>query len=56
VKFNERFAFQLRAEFLNAFNYTNFSSVDIGLNDPSFGQVTGTHLPRNVQLGGKITF
>lgn len=56
VKFNERFAFQLRAEFFNAFNHTKFTSVDTGLNDPRFGQITGTHLPRNVELGGKITF
>jgi hypothetical protein len=30
VKFNERFAFQLRAEFFNAFNHTNFGSVETG--------------------------
>src|ERR1700722_2665384 len=27
-----------------------------GLNNSSFGQVMGTHVPRDVQLGGKITF
>jgi hypothetical protein len=32
------------------------TNLDSGLNNSSFGQVMGTHVPRNVQLGGKITF
>ncbi len=56
VQLGERFRFQFRGEFFNAFNHTNFAGVDTGFNDPNFGQVTSTHLPRNVQLGAKLYF
>ena len=56
VQLGERFRFQFRGEFFNAFNHTNFLKIDTGLNDPNFGQVTSTHLPRNIQLGGKLYF
>jgi hypothetical protein len=56
VDFLERYKFQFRGEFFNAFNHTNFAGVDTGLNDGSFGQVTSTHNPRNVQLGAKLYF
>ncbi len=56
LRLDERFRFQLRGEFFNAFNHTNFSTVDTGINDPGYGTVTGTHLPRNLQLGGKLYF
>lgn len=56
IKFGERVSLQFRGEFFNVFNHTNFSSVDTNINDASFGQVTGTHLPRNIQLGLKLYF
>ena len=56
IQITERFRFQFRGEFFNAFNHTNFSGVDTGLNDGNFGQVTTTHLPRNIQLGAKLYF
>jgi Carboxypeptidase regulatory-like domain/TonB-dependent Receptor Plug Domain len=56
LQITERFRFQLRGEFFNAFNHTNFSGVDTGLNDASFGQVTSTHLPRRIQIGAKLYF
>ncbi len=56
IKFEGRFMLQLRGEFFNAFNHTNFSQVDTGVNDPSYGQLIGTHLPRNIQLAGKLYF
>ena len=56
IQMGERFHFQFRGEFFNAFNHTNFAGVDTGLNDKNFGQVTSTHLPRNVQLGAKLYF
>jgi hypothetical protein len=56
VEFLERYRFQFRGEFFNAFNHTNYSGVDTGLNDGSFGQVVSTHNPRNVQLGAKLNF
>ncbi len=56
VRFSERYRFQFRGEFFNAFNHTNFSNIDTLLGDGQFGQVTATHNPRNVQLGGKLYF
>jgi hypothetical protein len=56
VTFGHRFSFQFRGEFFNAFNHANFTGVDTGINDPSYGQLTGTHLPRNIQLGSKLYF
>jgi hypothetical protein len=63
VRFLERFNFQLRGEFFNAFNHESFSTVDSALADSTlyggngaFGQVTAGHSPRRIQLGGKISF
>ena len=56
VQITERFRFQFRGEFFNAFNHTNFSTVETGLNNPNYGQVTDTHLPRRIQLGAKLYF
>jgi hypothetical protein len=56
VNFGERFRFQLRGEFFNAFNHTNFSAVGTNSDQSSFGQVTSTHDPRQIQLGGKLYF
>lgn len=56
VAFLTRYKFQFRGEFFNAFNHTNFATVDTGLNDANFGQVTSTHLPRRIQLGAKLYF
>jgi hypothetical protein len=54
--FGERYSFQFRGEFFNAFNHTNFAGVDTGIDDASFGQVTTAHNPREVQLGAKLYF
>ena len=62
TKLAERLSFQLRGEFFNAFNHESFSSVDSSLSDSSFyggsgfGQVTGGHSPRRIQIGGKLIF
>jgi Carboxypeptidase regulatory-like domain/TonB-dependent Receptor Plug Domain len=63
VKISERFRFQFRGEFFNAFNHTNFgepslSGAGLGTNVDSsnFGQVTTAHDPREIQLGGKLNF
>ena len=54
--FHDRYNFQLRAEFFNAFNHESFSSVDSSLADSSFSQVVGGHSPRRIQLGAKFNF
>jgi Carboxypeptidase regulatory-like domain/TonB-dependent Receptor Plug Domain len=66
IPIGERFRLQFRGEFFNAFNHTNFggsaanpafpAGVDTNINDASFGQVIGTHLPRRIQLGAKLYF
>ncbi len=62
VRFLERYSFQLRGEFFNAFNHESFSSVDSSLADSSyyggsgFGTVTGGHDPRRIQIGAKLYF
>lgn len=53
---SERFRLQFRAEFFNAFNHANFNSVDNDVDDASFGALTNTHLPRNIQLALKLYF
>src|SRR5579864_5120247 len=53
-KFAERVGLQLRLETFNTFNHGNPSGLDTNVGDGAFGQVTGWHDPRNVQLGAKI--
>jgi len=67
ITFRERYNFQLRGEFFNAFNHesfgnpgsissSNFDGVDASLDDSSFGQVVSGHSPRRIQLGAKFNF
>jgi hypothetical protein len=53
----ERIKAQLRAEFINALNHTQFSNPNTTPTSASFGTITGTsQLPRTMQLGLKILF
>jgi hypothetical protein len=53
----ERVKFQLRGEFLNAFNHPQFGDPNTDPTSSNFGKVTGqNNLPRNVQIGAKIVF
>jgi len=52
----ERFNFQLRCDFFNAFNRPNLNSVDGNLPDGTFGKATGQFNPRWIQLGANISF
>lgn len=65
LKFAERYNFQLRGEFFNAFNHESFSSVDTSMGDAratsngitsGFGTVTGGHSPRRIQIAAKFSF
>jgi hypothetical protein len=54
---SERFKAQLRGEFINALNHTQFSNPNTSPTSATFGTITGTsQLPRTVQLGLKILF
>jgi hypothetical protein len=56
LKLGEHVKFQLRGEYFNAFNHTNFSGVDSSINDTKFGQVISAHVPRRIQIGAKLNF
>jgi hypothetical protein len=47
---------QLRFEFFNIFNHTNWTNVDSTLGSPTIGMVEGARDPRIIQLGGKFSF
>lgn len=53
----EKFKFQVRGEFLNAFNHPQFGDPNTDPNSSNFGKVTSqSNLPRNVQIGLKLIF
>lgn len=47
---------QIRGEFFNLFNHTNFGNPNSGIPSPSFGLVTTSYFPREIQLAAKIIF
>jgi len=47
---------ELRFEFFNVFNHTEFNNIDQNSGDANFGQVTTAYDPRTIQLGGKLHF
>jgi hypothetical protein len=55
-RITESTSLQLRAESFNVFNHTNFSGIDNGLSDGTFGQATSAHEPRIMQFSGKFYF
>ena len=57
VQITERVQFQLRGEFLNAFNTPVFNNPNLDPTNSNFGRATSqANLPRNVQLGMRIVF
>jgi len=53
----EKVKFQLRGEFLNAFNHPQFADPNTDPKSSDFGKTTGqNNLPRNVQIGLKVVF
>ncbi|AEU38398.1 TonB-dependent receptor plug [Granulicella mallensis MP5ACTX8] len=55
-KITQRANLQMRAETFNVFNHTNFSTLDTGIADGTFGQATAAHSPRIMQFSGKLYF
>ena len=53
----EKMKFQLRGEFLNAFNHPQFANPNTDPANSNFGKTTSqSNLPRNVQIGLKMIF
>ena len=49
-------ALELRAEFFNLLNRTNFRAPNGNRSTAAFGTITQTYDPRQVQFGAKISF
>ena len=57
AKLREGMAFELRLEAQNALNHPVFGTPNTSVDDPNFGVVSYTsNGPRQIQLGGKVTF
>jgi hypothetical protein len=55
-KIGEHVSSQFRLETFNAFNHTNWSSVNTNISSSTFGKITDTRSPRIAQLGLKLMF
>ena len=55
-RFKESMNLELRFEYFNVFNHTQFNNIDQNSGDGNFGQVTTAYDPRTLQLGGKFHF
>lgn len=53
-KLNDDMNLQLRAEFFNALNHSNFDLPDNFMGSPTFGKVSSAESPRRVQFGLKL--
>ncbi|MGA2806830.1 MAG: TonB-dependent receptor [Terracidiphilus sp.] len=64
TKIAEKIDFQIRVEAFDVFNHPNFGNptatgsdgISNNIDATNFGQVTGDHEPRILQMGGKIRF
>ena len=52
----EQFKLQFQADIFNAFNRTNFRDLEPNLSNASFGTISTSGPPRNIQFGLKLTF
>ena len=53
---HERVTAELRGEFFNIFNNTQWETVDTSISDPAFGQILQTYAPRIGQIALRIRF
>jgi len=56
VRFSEKYRFQLRGDFLNAFNRPQWGGIQTNVTNPQFGQVTTVSGSRSIQLGARLDF
>ena len=56
-RFREKYAFQLRADFLNSLNRSTLANPNTSLTSPNFGYITGAPFGnRTMQLGTRLDF
>jgi hypothetical protein len=53
---HEQQNFQLRFEFFNVFNHTNFQAPVASLNSANFGKIQASNPARIIQIAAKYTF
>ncbi|HEY8560026.1 MAG TPA: TonB-dependent receptor [Pyrinomonadaceae bacterium] len=56
IRFNERLNLQLRAEFFNALNHTQYNNPVTTYGSANFGAITSARDPRIIQFGAKFNF
>jgi hypothetical protein len=54
--FRERVKMEIRADFFNVLNHTEFDNPSTSISSHFFGQITSTGDPRIIQLAGRFTF
>jgi hypothetical protein len=54
--YNERVKLEIRADFFNILNHTEFQLPNQGIGSPNFGQISTTYDPRIIQLAARFTF
>jgi hypothetical protein len=47
---------QIRSEFFNSLNHTNFGLPVSSIDSPAFGTITGAAAARVIQLGARLEF
>jgi hypothetical protein len=55
-KIKESMRLQVRADLLNAFNHTNYTSMQTNLDSSTFGRITNTAGARVIQINGRLSF
>ena len=56
IRFREKVNFQIRAEFFNLFNHTNFGNPGATVGTANYGIITSAAAPRVIQFALKLQF
>ena len=56
VSLTERFKLQIRADFFNVLNHTNFNAISADVTSGTFGQFTSTAGARIIQLNARLSW
>ena len=56
TEIKERAKLEIRADFFNALNHTEFQLPNTNIGSTNFGQISSTYDPRIIQLAARLTF